>query len=112
MVNQINDKKGQMYFPFIYALFMFILINNLLGLVKRCLSLFINIFILWYIYSFAVKTPVIFLNTWLLKAHVESPLGGSILLAGKPPNTPALNLAICWEKLYWSISRKLLTTNS
>ena len=38
--------------------------------------LFIAIFI-----SFAVKTPVIFLNTWLLKAHVESPLGGSILLA-------------------------------
>jgi NADH-ubiquinone oxidoreductase chain 4 len=38
--------------------------------------LFIGIFI-----AFAVKTPVIFLNTWLLKAHVESPLGGSILLA-------------------------------
>ena len=31
--------------------------------------------------AFAVKTPVIFLNTWLLKAHVESPLGGSIILA-------------------------------
>lgn len=39
--------------------------------------LFCGIFI-----AFAVKTPVIFLNTWLLKAHVESPLGGSILLAG------------------------------
>ena len=38
--------------------------------------LFIGIFI-----SFAVKTPVIFLNNWLLKAHVESPLGGSIILA-------------------------------
>ena len=38
--------------------------------------LFCGIFI-----AFAVKTPVIFLNTWLLKAHVESPLGGSILLA-------------------------------
>lgn len=38
--------------------------------------LFIGIFI-----AFAVKTPVIFLNLWLLKAHVESPLGGSILLA-------------------------------
>lgn len=38
--------------------------------------LFIGIFI-----AFAVKTPTIFLNTWLLKAHVESPLGGSILLA-------------------------------
>ena len=30
--------------------------------------LFIGIFI-----AFAVKTPVIFLNSWLLKAHVESP---------------------------------------
>jgi NADH-ubiquinone oxidoreductase chain 4 len=38
--------------------------------------LFIGIFI-----ALAVKTPVIFLNNWLLKAHVESPLGGSILLA-------------------------------
>jgi NADH-ubiquinone oxidoreductase chain 4 len=33
-------------------------------------------------FAFAVKTPLIFLNTWLLKAHVESPLGGSIILAG------------------------------
>ena len=41
------------------------------------LFLFLGIFI-----AFAVKTPTIFLNTWLLKAHVESPLGGSILLAG------------------------------
>lgn len=39
--------------------------------------LFCGIFI-----SFAVKTPTIFLNNWLLKAHVESPLGGSIILAG------------------------------
>jgi NADH-ubiquinone oxidoreductase chain 4 len=39
--------------------------------------LFIGIFI-----AFAVKTPTIFLNSWLLKAHVESPLGGSIILAG------------------------------
>lgn len=32
-------------------------------------------------FAFAVKTPTIFLNNWLLKAHVESPLGGSIILA-------------------------------
>src|SRR6201990_2289549 len=38
--------------------------------------MFIGIFI-----AFAVKTPTIYLNSWLLKAHVESPLGGSILLA-------------------------------
>ncbi len=38
--------------------------------------LFAGIFV-----AFAVKTPTIFLNNWLLKAHVESPLGGSIILA-------------------------------
>ena len=27
VVNQINNKNGQVYFPFIYALFIFILIN-------------------------------------------------------------------------------------
>ena len=31
--------------------------------------------------AFAVKTPVYSLNIWLLKAHVESPLAGSIILA-------------------------------
>lgn len=41
------------------------------------LFLFYGIFI-----AFAVKTPTIFLNSWLLKAHVESPLSGSIILAG------------------------------
>jgi NADH-ubiquinone oxidoreductase chain 4 len=41
------------------------------------LFLFCGIFI-----AFAVKTPTIFLNNWLLKAHVESPLSGSIILAG------------------------------
>src|SRR6478735_2929877 len=40
------------------------------------LFLFYGIFI-----AFAVKTPTIFLNNLLLKAHVESPLGGSIVLA-------------------------------
>ena len=39
--------------------------------------LFSGIFI-----AFAVKTPIIFLNAWLLKAHVQSPLCGSIILAG------------------------------
>lgn len=33
VVNQINDKKGQLYFPFMYVLFVFILMNNLLGMV-------------------------------------------------------------------------------
>jgi len=37
VINQINPKNGQVYFPFIYALFVFILINNLIGMVQRCL---------------------------------------------------------------------------
>src|ERR1044072_6219469 len=43
---------------------------------KTQVFLFVGIFI-----AFAVKTPTIFLNNLLLKAHVESPLGGSIVLA-------------------------------
>jgi F-type H+-transporting ATPase subunit a len=31
--NQINATKGQVYFPFIFTLFVFILINNLIGMV-------------------------------------------------------------------------------
>ena len=37
VTNQINPRNGQNYFPFLYALFIFILINNLIGMVKRCL---------------------------------------------------------------------------
>jgi F-type H+-transporting ATPase subunit a len=33
VTNQINSKSGQIYFPFIYTLFIFILINNLMGMV-------------------------------------------------------------------------------
>jgi F-type H+-transporting ATPase subunit a len=33
VTSQINEKKGQMYFPFIFVLFLFILVNNLIGMV-------------------------------------------------------------------------------
>ena len=33
VTNQINPRNGQVYFPFIYTLFIFILINNLIGMV-------------------------------------------------------------------------------
>lgn len=33
VTNQINARHGQIYFPFIYTLFVFILINNLIGMV-------------------------------------------------------------------------------
>jgi len=33
VTGQINNQKGQIYFPFIYVLFLFILINNLIGMI-------------------------------------------------------------------------------
>ncbi len=33
VVNQINAKSGQVYFPFIYTLFVFVLMNNLIGMI-------------------------------------------------------------------------------
>ena len=33
VTNQINPKNGQVFFQFIYALFVFILMNNLIGLI-------------------------------------------------------------------------------
>jgi len=57
--------------------------TDLDALYKTNFSFITQLFLFYGIFiAFAVKTPVIFLNTWLLKAHVESPLGGSILLAG------------------------------
>ena len=33
VINQINSRRGQIYFPFMYTLFVFILINNLIGMI-------------------------------------------------------------------------------
>jgi NADH-ubiquinone oxidoreductase chain 4 len=90
-----NNKVRASFYLFLYTLFgsLFLLLSiltmssimgttDLDGLYKTNfnystqLLLFLGIF-----FAFAIKTPTIFLNTWLLKAHVESPLGGSIILA-------------------------------
>lgn len=34
VINQINSLNGQIYFPFVYTLFIFILVNNLIGMVR------------------------------------------------------------------------------
>jgi F-type H+-transporting ATPase subunit a len=33
VIGQINNKRGQVYFPLIYVLFIFILVNNLIGMI-------------------------------------------------------------------------------
>ncbi len=53
VINQINANKGQIYFPFIYALFIFILINNLIGMVPYSFASTSH-FILTFSVSFTV----------------------------------------------------------
>lgn len=53
MISQINYKKGQRYFPFICTLFIFILINNLIGMVPYSYSSTSH-FILTFFISFTI----------------------------------------------------------
>lgn len=53
VINQINAKKGQTYFPFIYVLFIFILVSNLIGMVPYSFSTTSH-FILTFFISFTV----------------------------------------------------------
>jgi len=90
-----SNKVRASFYLFLYTLLgsLFLLlsiltISSLMGttdydaLYKTNFNYSTQLFIFYGIFlAFAVKTPTIFLNTWLLKAHVESPLGGSIILA-------------------------------
>src|SRR6202020_2896926 len=53
VVNQINSKNGQIYFPFIYSLFIFILANNLIGMIPYSFASTSH-FILTFSMSFTV----------------------------------------------------------
>ena len=53
VTNQINSGKGQIYFPFIYTLFIFILINNLIGMIPYSFASTSH-FILAFALSFTV----------------------------------------------------------
>ena len=89
-----NKVRASFYF-FLYTLWgsLFLLLSiitmsSIMGttdfdaLYKVNFNYYTQLFLFYGIFlAFAVKTPTIFLNTWLLKAHVESPLSGSIILA-------------------------------
>ena len=53
VLNQINAVKGQKFFPFIYVIFIFILINNLIGMIPYNFSSTSH-FILTFFISFTV----------------------------------------------------------
>jgi len=90
-----NNKVRASFFLFLYTLLgsLFLLLSiiaicSIMGttdfdaLFKNNFNYSTQLFLFYGIFiAFAVKTPTIFLNSWLLKAHVESPLSGSIILA-------------------------------
>ena len=61
VINQINSNKGQAYFPFIFALFIFILVNNLIGMVPYSFASTSH-FILTFSLSFTVVLGATFLG--------------------------------------------------
>ena len=102
-----SNKVRASFYLFLYTLLgsLFLLLSiltmsSIMGstdfdaLSKTNFNYFTQLFLFYGIFiAFAVKTPTIFLNTWLLKAHVESPLGGSILLAGKRKRYASFNFS-------------------
>ena len=47
-----------------------------------CLLKINNFLLIFMFLAFLVKFPIFFFHQWLPKAHVEAPVGGSIILAG------------------------------
>lgn len=61
VINTINPNKGQIYFPFIYALFLLILTNNLIGLIPYSFASTSH-FILTFFLSFTIVLGATFLG--------------------------------------------------
>ena len=64
VINQINTKKGQMYFPFIYALFIFILINNLIGMIPYSFASTSH-----FIFTFGINFTVFIIIRFLIVTY-------------------------------------------
>jgi len=60
-INQINPRIGQIYFPFLYTLFIFILINNLIGLIPYSFASTSH-FVLTFALSFTIVLGVTILG--------------------------------------------------
>jgi F-type H+-transporting ATPase subunit a len=54
VTNQINSREGQIYFPFMYTLFIFILVNNLIGMVPYSFASTSH-----FIFTFALSFTVV-----------------------------------------------------
>ena len=60
VTNQINARKGQVNFPFIYTLFIFILVNNLIGMIPYSFATTSH-----FIFTFALSFTIVLGATFL-----------------------------------------------
>lgn len=68
IINQINKFNGQYYFPFIYSIFLYILINNLIGMIPYNFSYtshFLSIFSLSFM--LVIGASVLGISKYLIK---------------------------------------------
>jgi len=71
--------------PLLIFIIILINLNFSLSIVFINTMLFLkrySLYLLIILISFLVKFPIFFFHQWLPKAHVEAPVGGSIILAG------------------------------
>lgn len=71
MINQINATKGQKFFPFIYSIFIFILVNNLIGMIPYSFASTAH-FILTFFISFSIVLGSTILGVEMFKATFTS----------------------------------------
>lgn len=71
VTNQINEHKGQIFFPFMFTLFVFILINNLVGMVPYSFASTSH-FILTFALSFTIVIGATILGLWIHMAKFFS----------------------------------------
>ena len=61
VINQINSKKGKYFFPFMYCLFLFLLTNNLIGMIPYSFACTSH-FIFCFFFSFTIVLGATFLG--------------------------------------------------
>nr|CAD56921.2 NADH dehydrogenase subunit 4 [Ciona robusta] len=88
-----KERMFSNYYFFLYTLvtslpmFMLILKTMTLGMESMTLYNYYNLKITWFMFlllvlGFLTKLPIYGLHIWLPKAHVDAPVGGSMVLAG------------------------------